>query len=65
MAQFIGQPIDRIDGPAKATGAAPYAGDTRGDRMAFGSIVTATPDGVPVRLEEDQTGPGGVPDSSA
>jgi len=28
-----------------------------------GSIVTATPDGVPVRLEQDQTGPGGVPDS--
>ena len=42
MAQFIGQPIDRIDGPAKATGAAPYAGDTRSDRLAFGSIVTAT-----------------------
>ena len=42
MAQFIGQPIDRIDGPAKATGAAHYAGDTRSDRLAFGSIVTAT-----------------------
>src|SRR3979490_2254199 len=42
MAQFIGQPIDRIDGPAKATGAAPYAGDTRSARLAFGSIVPAT-----------------------
>src|ERR1700704_3573842 len=42
MAQFIGQPVDRLDGPAKATGAAPYAGDSRAERMAFGSIVTAT-----------------------
>ena len=30
MAQIIGQAIDRIDGPAKVTGAAPYAGDSRG-----------------------------------
>ena len=42
MAHIIGQPIDRIDGPAKATGAAAYAGDSRAERMAFGSIVTAT-----------------------
>ncbi|HEY4893660.1 MAG TPA: xanthine dehydrogenase family protein molybdopterin-binding subunit, partial [Reyranella sp.] len=42
MAQIIGQALDRIDGPAKATGAAPYAGDVKADRMAFGVIVTAT-----------------------
>ena len=42
MAQIIGQAFDRIDGPAKATGAAPYAGDVKADRMAFGVIVTAT-----------------------
>src|SRR5262245_19192731 len=42
MAQVIGQPIDRIDGRAKVTGAAPYAADNRAERMAFGSIVTAT-----------------------
>lgn len=42
MAQVIGQPIDRIDGRAKVTGTATYAADNRLDRMAFGSIVTAT-----------------------
>ena len=42
MAQVIGQAIDRIDGRAKVTGAALYAADNRADRMAFGSIVTAT-----------------------
>ena len=42
MAAIIGQAVDRIDGPAKATGAAPYAGDVKADRMAFGVIVTAT-----------------------
>jgi xanthine dehydrogenase YagR molybdenum-binding subunit len=42
MAQVIGQPIDRIDGRAKVTGAALYAGDVRSERMAFGSVVTAT-----------------------
>lgn len=42
MAQVIGQAIDRIDGRAKVTGTAAYAADNRADRMAFGSIVTAT-----------------------
>jgi xanthine dehydrogenase YagR molybdenum-binding subunit len=42
MAQVIGQAIDRIDGRAKVTGAAAYAADNRAERMAFGSIVTAT-----------------------
>ena len=42
MATIIGQPVDRIDGPAKTTGAAPYAGDVKADRMAFGVVVTAT-----------------------
>ncbi len=42
MAQLIGKAIDRIDGRAKVTGAAPYAADNRADRMAFGSLVTAT-----------------------
>jgi xanthine dehydrogenase YagR molybdenum-binding subunit len=39
---IIGQPIDRIDGKAKVTGAARYAGDMRADRPAFGVIVTST-----------------------
>ena len=42
MAQVIGQAIDRIDGRAKVTGAASYAADNRAERMAFGSIVTAS-----------------------
>ena len=32
---IIGQPIDRIDGKAKVTGAARYAGDMRADHPAL------------------------------
>jgi xanthine dehydrogenase YagR molybdenum-binding subunit len=39
---IIGQPIDRIDGKAKVTGAARYAGDQRAEQPAFGVIVTST-----------------------
>lgn len=39
---LIGQPIDRIDGKAKVTGAARYAGDVRAEHPAFGVIVTST-----------------------
>lgn len=39
---IIGQPIDRIDGKAKVTGAARYAGDTRAEHPAFGVVVTST-----------------------
>src|ERR1041384_98052 len=42
VAHVIGQPVDRIDGRAKVTGAARYAADNRTDRLAFGTIVTAT-----------------------
>jgi xanthine dehydrogenase YagR molybdenum-binding subunit len=38
----IGQPIDRIDGKAKVTGAARYSGDMRAEHPAFGVIVTST-----------------------
>src|SRR6185436_4933902 len=38
----IGQPIDRIDGKAKVTGAARYAGDMRAEHPAYGVIVTST-----------------------
>ena len=39
----IGQPLDRVDGKAKVTGAARYAGDTQATgRLAFGVIVTST-----------------------
>jgi xanthine dehydrogenase YagR molybdenum-binding subunit len=39
---LIGQPIDRVDGKAKVTGAARYAGDMRAEHPAFGVIVTST-----------------------
>jgi xanthine dehydrogenase YagR molybdenum-binding subunit len=39
---IIGQPIDRIDGKAKVTGAARYAADWRAEHPAFGVIVTST-----------------------
>src|SRR3954468_18339503 len=38
----IGQPIDRIDGKAKVTGAARYSGDMRAEHPAFGVMVTST-----------------------
>src|SRR6478752_3169660 len=39
---LIGQPVDRIDGKAKVTGAARYAGDMRAEHPAYGMIVTST-----------------------
>jgi xanthine dehydrogenase YagR molybdenum-binding subunit len=39
---IIGQPVDRIDGKAKVTGAARYSGDMRAEHPAFGVIVTST-----------------------
>jgi xanthine dehydrogenase YagR molybdenum-binding subunit len=39
---IIGQPIDRVDGKAKVTGAARYAGDRRAEHPAYGVIVTST-----------------------
>ncbi|MGE0577317.1 molybdopterin cofactor-binding domain-containing protein [Reyranella sp.] len=42
MDSIIGQAIDRIDGRAKVTGAAAYAGDKHAGNMAYGAIVTAT-----------------------
>lgn len=39
---ILGQPIDRIDGKAKVTGAARYAGDTRAKHPSVGVIVTST-----------------------
>jgi xanthine dehydrogenase YagR molybdenum-binding subunit len=38
----LGQPLDRIDGKAKVTGAARYAGDMRAEHPAFGVIITST-----------------------
>jgi xanthine dehydrogenase YagR molybdenum-binding subunit len=39
---MIGQPVDRVDGRLKVTGAAQYAADHNVDNLAYGYIVTST-----------------------
>jgi xanthine dehydrogenase YagR molybdenum-binding subunit len=39
---MIGQPVDRVDGRLKVTGAAAYAADHNVDRLAHGYLVTST-----------------------
>ncbi len=60
---ILGQPIDRIDGKAKVTGAARYAGDRRAERPAVGVIVTSTVGRgtiAKVDIKEAQAAPGVV-----
>ena len=42
MAPYIGTPTSRIDGHAKVTGEAKYAGEFSAPDLAFGSVVTST-----------------------
>jgi xanthine dehydrogenase YagR molybdenum-binding subunit len=42
MAPYIGTPTSRVDGHAKVTGAAKYAGEFASPDLAYGSVVTAT-----------------------
>jgi xanthine dehydrogenase YagR molybdenum-binding subunit len=42
MASYIGTSTSRIDGVAKVTGAAKYAGEFNVPGLAYGSVVTAT-----------------------
>jgi xanthine dehydrogenase YagR molybdenum-binding subunit len=42
MAPYIGAPTSRVDGHAKVTGAAKYAGEFASPDLAYGSVVTAT-----------------------
>jgi xanthine dehydrogenase YagR molybdenum-binding subunit len=39
---YIGTPMSRVDGPAKVTGAAKYAGDAAASDLAYGAVVTST-----------------------
>ena len=41
MHAHIGQPTSRVDGPAKVTGAAKYAGEFHRQGLVHGSIVTS------------------------
>jgi xanthine dehydrogenase YagR molybdenum-binding subunit len=42
MASYIGTPTSRVDGHAKVTGAAKYAGEFNAPGLAYGSVVTST-----------------------
>jgi xanthine dehydrogenase YagR molybdenum-binding subunit len=42
MAPYIGTPTSRVDGHAKVTGAAKYAGEFNAPGLAYGSVVTST-----------------------
>ncbi len=42
MAPYIGTPTSRVDGRAKVTGAAKYAGEFNVPGLAYGSLVTST-----------------------
>jgi xanthine dehydrogenase YagR molybdenum-binding subunit len=42
MAPYIGTPTSRVDGHAKVTGAAKYAGEFSAPGLAFGAVVTST-----------------------
>jgi xanthine dehydrogenase YagR molybdenum-binding subunit len=42
MASYIGTPTSRVDGHAKVTGAAKYAGELNAPGLAYGSVVTST-----------------------
>jgi xanthine dehydrogenase YagR molybdenum-binding subunit len=42
MAAYIGTPTSRVDGRAKVTGAAKYAGEFNVPGLAYGSLVTST-----------------------
>jgi xanthine dehydrogenase YagR molybdenum-binding subunit len=42
MTAYIGTPTSRVDGHAKVTGAAKYAGEFHADDLAYGAVVTST-----------------------
>ncbi len=42
MTTYIGTAIPRVDGKAKVTGAAKYAGEFNGPGLAYGAVVTST-----------------------
>jgi xanthine dehydrogenase YagR molybdenum-binding subunit len=42
MASYIGTPTSRVDGHAKVTGSAKYAGEFASPDLAYGSVVTST-----------------------
>src|SRR5215471_11605059 len=39
---YVGQPVSRVDGRAKVTGQAKYAGEYNGENHAYGVVVSST-----------------------
>ncbi|HEY2121970.1 MAG TPA: hypothetical protein VGH07_00110 [Chthoniobacterales bacterium] len=39
---YIGEPLDRVDGRLKVTGKAIYSGDRHPDNLAYGCLLTST-----------------------
>jgi xanthine dehydrogenase YagR molybdenum-binding subunit len=55
MAPYIGTPMSRVDGRAKVTGAAKYAGEFNTNGLAYGSVVTSTiPRGSIARIDASE-----------
>jgi xanthine dehydrogenase YagR molybdenum-binding subunit len=42
MNAYVGTPTSRVDGPAKVTGAAKYAGEFAADGLVHGFVIEAT-----------------------
>lgn len=42
MSRILGSPIDRVDGPAKVTGAARYAADDNPPGLAYATLIRST-----------------------
>jgi xanthine dehydrogenase YagR molybdenum-binding subunit len=61
MNAIIGQPVPRVDGPAKVTGLARYAGEFKPHNLAYAAMVTST---IPrgkisrIEIEEAERAPG-------
>ena len=58
MAPTIGTSISRVDGRAKVTGLAKYAGEFNVPNLAFGAVVTSTVTKGPHRTHRCQPGAG-------
>jgi xanthine dehydrogenase YagR molybdenum-binding subunit len=55
MNAYVGTPTSRVDGPAKVTGAAKYAGEFAADGLVHGFVIEATvPRGRIVRLDTSE-----------
>src|SRR3977135_3800643 len=55
VTNYIGKAISRVDGRAKVTGEAKYAGEFNAGGLAYGSVITSTiPKGRVARIETSE-----------